>query len=126
VETAECIWSDADPSKIANCGAAAPEGTRPMGPIMSCIAGRYAYLGGFETDRTVLLYPRVPGVASDVLEVLEQTDEPGTKRVEVRFVDVSVDLASANGPDVLAEELRRLLDPRDRLSTKANANHLPS
>lgn len=81
----------------------------------------YAYLQRFEADRTVLLYPRVPHVDPDVLEVFEQGDEPGTKRVEVRFTDVSVDLASETGRAALGEELRRLLQPLDRRVTETSA-----
>ena len=69
----------------------------------------YAYLQRFEARRTVLLYPRVPGVAPDSLEAFEQGDGAGARRVEVRFVDVSVDLASESGRCMLASELRELL-----------------
>ena len=71
----------------------------------------YAYLQRFEAHRTVLLYPRVPGVVPDVLEVLERGDEPGAKRVEVQFIDVSVDLVSESGRAALRDELVRVLDP---------------
>lgn len=75
----------------------------------------YAYVRRFGCDSAFLLYPRVPEAAPHEFHALDHLgDKVG--QVGTRFVNLSVDLNTPTGRDLLASELEAIL--RDALAAR--------
>ncbi len=91
------------------------ENTR-NGVSQSDIYQLYAYANRYESRNNVLLYPRVSGVTAKRYRL--DGGEPN-RELRIEFVDLGVDLRKT--PELLIEELRRVIAPRSNAAQSALA-----
>lgn len=72
----------------------------------------YAYTRRFDASRSILLLPRVPGVAERDFAPLDGRGEADGSRVELRFVDVQRNLGKRGGLSQLRHDLSATLLPK--------------
>jgi 5-methylcytosine-specific restriction enzyme subunit McrC len=71
----------------------------------------YAYSYRFDAPRCILLYPHVPGARDQDLEIEGRLDDASRRVVEIRTVDVGVELYSRRGREAMAQALVDMLVP---------------
>jgi 5-methylcytosine-specific restriction enzyme subunit McrC len=81
----------------------------------------YAYTQRYCCGQSVLLYPRVSGSKEQDLDILDDKNEQGGRRVSIRLVNINRDLYKVNERKLLASELELLVRAGIGIAAEGNA-----